>query len=195
MIKHGKQFVKLLLLGVLMVLVLAGCSSTSKTTDSKNDAAVADETSAEASAGITDEPELAPMFTLKDMDGKEISLSDYEGKFLMINFWATWCQYCDEEMPDLMAFQEKHKDEVTVLAINVGEDQKTVAEYIKKKNLNLKVLLDSDSSVAKDFMVSAFPTTFLIDPAGKVIGYIPGKMSPEDMEGSFKYLKESSTVK
>lgn len=190
MLNNNLKRVGMLSLVVLLLTSLSGCAVKSPETAKETET-----TSESETAEINHEPEAAPNFTLKDLDGKDISLSDYQGKFLLVNFWATWCQYCDEEMPDLMAFQEKHKDELTVLAINVGEDEKTIKAYMDKKRLDLKVLMDIDSKVAESFVVSAFPTTFLIDPAGKVIGYIPGKMSLEDMEGSFKYLKEQSTVK
>lgn len=192
MYKNQMNRIGLLLLAFMafMILGLTGCSK--QATVSEETPVTVGESEAPE---INHEPEVAPNFVLKDLDGTEVSLSDYQGKFLMVNFWATWCQYCDEEMPDLMAFQEKHKDELTVLAINVGEDEKTVKAYMAKKKLDLKVLMDKDNKVAESFVVSAFPTTFLIDPAGKVIGYIPGKLSLEDMEGSFKYLKEQSTVK
>lgn len=210
--KDFKRVVGLVLIG-LMVVALSGCgvkdgvsnggdtppasngeasspaTNGGDTSPSSSEAAGADE------SAITDEPELAPPLSLKDMSGKTISLEDYKGSYVLINFWATWCQYCDEEMPDLVAFQKKHKNEVTVLAVNVNEDAKTVQAYLDKKNIDLKVLLDQEGKTAEDFLVSAFPTTFLIDRAGKVIGFIPGKMSAEDMEASFNYLKERDTVK
>ena len=198
-LKDIKRVVGLGLIG-LMVVALAGCGAKTGAADQKQtqeaaETAAASET-AEAEAGaITDEPELAPPLSLKDMSGKTISLEDYKGSYVLINFWATWCQYCDQEMPDLAAFQKKHKDEITVLAVNVNEDAQTVQAYLDKKNIDLKVLLDQEGKTAEDFLVSAFPTTFLIDRAGKVIGFIPGKMSAEDMEASFNYLKERDTVK
>ena len=152
---HMKHRGVLLALCLLMTFGLAGCVKKAPAPEAQT------EVSSEAeSAEINHEPEAAPNFILKDLDGAEVSLSDYQGKFLMVNFWATWCQYCDEEMPDLMAFQEKHKEEMTVLAINVGEDEKTVKAYMAKKKLNLKVLMDTDNKVAESFAVSAFPTTF-----------------------------------
>lgn len=172
---------------LVAMLALSGCTAKPETAET-----VETDTHEE---GITHEPELAPMFTLKDMANQDVNLSDYKGQYVMVNFWATWCQYCDEEMPDLVAFQEKHKDEVTVLAINVKEEPEEIADYLKKKGINLKVLQDSDGKVAEEFLVGSLPSTFLIDRAGYVIGYIPGKMTLEDMEGSFKYLQEQDTTK
>lgn len=201
--KNFKSVIGFILIG-LMVVGLSGCavkdgaSNGEASPPSANGEAASSSGSDAAGAeegAITDEPELAPPLSLKDMSGKTISLEDYKGSYVLINFWATWCQYCDEEMPDLVDFQKKHKDEVTVLAINVNEDAKTVQAYLDKKNIDLKVLLDQEGKTAEDFLVSAFPTTFLIDRAGKVIGFIPGKMSAEDMEASFNYLKERDTVK
>lgn len=172
---------------VASLLVLSGCS---QSTNETNQTAVSEE-----SGEITHEPELAPSFELKSLDGDTVTLEDYKGQYLFINFWATWCQYCDEEMPDLMAFQKKHAEELTVLAINVNEKNDVVQKYIDKNKLELKVLLDSDGTVSQLYQVSAFPTTFLVDKAGKIIGYVPGKLTAEDMESTFKYLKENGTTK
>lgn len=198
--KHWTHLLKLMAVMGLVTVLLAGCSAKTadgaETAQASGETAQASEASQAADGGdITHEPESAPDFELKNLEGETVTLSSYEGQYVLINFWATWCQYCDKEMPDLMAFQEKHKDEVTVLAINVKEDQKTIEQYLKKKNLDLTVLMDQDGKIAESYLVSAFPTTFLIDRAGKVIGYIPGMMTAEDMEASFKYLKDNDTSK
>lgn len=189
---------------VASLLTLAGCSKE----DSKASQSVAEgqttaqgENSAEIgevtedAAEIEHEPEVAPSFELKSLDGGTVTLEDYKGQYLFINFWATWCQYCDEEMPDLMAFQKKHAEELTVLAINVNEKNDVVQKYIDKNKLDLKVLMDSDGTVSQLYQVSAFPTTFLVDKTGKIIGYVPGKLTAEDMESTLKYLKEHGTTK
>lgn len=187
------------------ILLLGGCSQGENkssqsagdapgTAQTENNATQADPSSEEA-AEIEHEPELAPSFELKSLDGDTVTLEDYKGQYVYINFWATWCQYCDEEMPDLMAFQKKHAEELTVLAINVNEKNDVVQKYIDKNKLDLKILMDSDGTVSQVYQVSAFPTTFLVDKAGKIIGYIPGKLSAEDMESTFKYLKEHETTK
>ncbi len=195
--------IKVFIIIGLVTILLVACSSESKDDNSSAAVGLAQSESqsealsdvSESDEGIAHEPELAPSFSLETLDGEVVTLKDYEGSYVILNFWATWCQYCDQEMPDLMAFQDKYKDEVTVLSINVKEDSKTVQAYATKKNLNLTVLLDKDGQIAKDYQVGAYPTSFLIDRAGKIIGYLPVMMSAEDMEVSFKYLKDHDTVK
>lgn len=203
--KYRNQRIWICLIIAVSLLVLAGCSqklgkvgqSSSETQGSTQGESSNTETgsTSEETAEITHEPELAPSFELKSLEGETITLEDYKGQYVFINFWATWCQYCDEEMPDLMAFQKAHAEEVTVLAVNVNEKNDVVQKYIDKNKLDLKILLDSDGTVSQLYQVSAFPTTFLVDKAGKVIGYIPGKLTAEDMESTFKYLKEHGTTK
>ncbi len=207
-----KQIYKLFWLSLILVaslVVFTGCSQgNTKASKSEVQGATGAETTAgtetttetgaqasEDSAEITHEPELAPSFELKTLKGETVTLEAYKGQYLFVNFWATWCQYCDEEMPDLMAFQKSHKGEMTVLAINVNEENSVVQKYIDKKKLDLEILLDTDGTVSQLYQVSAFPTTFLIDKAGKIIGYVPGKLTAEDMESAYKYLIEKDTSK
>lgn len=175
------------------LVVFTGCSQ--KETNSEAPEEVTETTETEETAEIEHEPELAPSFELKTLEGKTVTLEDYRGQYLFINFWATWCQYCDEEMPDLMAFQKSHEGEMTVLAINVNEKNDVVQKYIDKNKLDLEVLMDEDGTVSQLYQVSAFPTTFLVDKAGKVIGYVSGKLTAKDMESAYKYLKENETSK
>ena len=205
-----KKIKKISFIGLALLISLAGfagCSNQVKTetketaqnTEVSSEASSSTEgsgaESSEESGEITHEPELAPSFELKTLEGDTVTLEDYKGQYVFINFWATWCQYCDEEMPDLMAFQKAHKEEMTVLAINVKEKNDVVKKYMEENKLELKVLMDEDGTLSKLYQVTAFPTTFLIDKAGKVIGYVPGKLTAEDMESAYKYLKENDTSK
>jgi len=125
----------------------------------------------------------APDFTLTTLAGEEVSLSDYEGKIVMMNFWATWCTYCDQEMPDLQRLYEENKDkDFVVLAVNVGEDEKTAGDYIEEGGYTFPVLLDEDSKVAQQkYYVSAYPTSYYIDKDGTLIGAVPGMMTYPQM--------------
>ena len=77
----------------------------------------------------------APDFTLKNLNGDEVSLSDYRGKIVLINFWATWCKWCDKEMPDLQKLG-KENDDIVVLAVDVMEDKEIVKKYIRILYIN-----------------------------------------------------------
>lgn len=197
----SKSIMVLLLTGLVLSLVLTGCSPKPDQAAATNEAAVSgteenpESLNTEGDEGITHPYEAAPELNLKDLSGNDVKLSDYKGQYVMVNFWATWCTYCDQEMPDLVAFQEKYKDELKIIAVDVKEDKKTVEAYVKEKGINLTVAMDETGEVAEEYYVNSFPTTFFIDRAGKVIGFVPGMLTAKDMETTFGYLKENDTVK
>lgn len=119
---------------------------------------------------------MAPDFTLKDLDGSDVTLSDYRGKIVILNFWAVWCRYCKEEMPDFDALDKELKegDEAVILAVDVQESRETVSKYISSNNFELRVLLDEDGSVAASYGVEGYPNTFIINGDGSLYAYIPG---------------------
>ena len=118
----------------------------------------------------------APNFTLKNLDGKEISLNQFRGKHVLINFWATWCGPCKIEMPSLEALYERFKDKNFVL-LAISNDMfgaNIVKPFVKAHNINFPVLLDQRLKVSNAFGVVSLPTTFMIDPQGKIIGALFG---------------------
>lgn len=133
--------------------------------------------------------EFAADFTLKNLEGEEVSLSDYRGKYVFLNFWATWCVYCDLEMPDFQEFYEANED-LVILAVNYKEDLKTVKDYIEDGGYTFPVVLDTDGAINEMYYVTAYPTTFFIDKEGILLAYYPGMLTPELMEEGLKILKE-----
>lgn len=134
--------------------------------------------------------EEAPDFTLRNLDGKEVSLKDYRGKIVLINFWATWCEYCDKEMPDLQKL-DKENDDLVVLAVDVMEDEEKVKNYIKKGGYDFEVVLDEEGDVAKNYLISAFPTSYFVDKDGTLIGSVPGMMEYSQMNQILKSIREN----
>ena len=124
---------------------------------------------------------LAPNFTLKNLEGKEVSLSDYKGKIVILNFWATWCKFCDIEMPDLNDL-DKDNDDVVVLAVDVMEEHDKVKKYIDKGGYEFEVVLDSKGDISRNYLVSAYPTTYAINKEGILMGGVPGMMTKPQME-------------
>lgn len=120
---------------------------------------------------------MAPDFTLKDLDGNTVTLSDYEGKIVILNFWAEWCIFCVEEMPDFNTLNKdlEESGDAIILTVNVRDSQETVQDFLAENNLGLKVLMDEDGTVASMYSVSGYPTTFFINPDGSLYTYIPGK--------------------
>ena len=117
---------------------------------------------------ITGQP-AAPGFDLKDPEGRPQRLADYRGKPLILNFWATWCPPCREEMPSLeRAARALAADGIAVVAVNVGEDPKTVAAFLEDEPIALPLPLDTDTKVAQSYHMKGLPATFVIDAEGRI---------------------------
>ncbi len=115
-------------------------------------------------------PEMAPDFTLQDMDGVEHKLSDYKGQPVIVNFWATWCPPCRAEMPSMERAWNKLKDQgVAMLAINVGEDEDTIFTFLGDYPANFTILLDQTGTTSEAWPLRGLPTTFIISPDGRII--------------------------
>ncbi|MDR3700114.1 MAG: tetratricopeptide repeat protein [Candidatus Sulfopaludibacter sp.] len=111
----------------------------------------------------------APEFRLKDLKGAGVALSDFKGKVVLLDFWATWCGPCREEMPDFEKIhQELASKDVTVLALDANEPRDTVAGFIQKEKYTFPVLLSEGTDVVARYSVNAFPTTFAIDKSGRI---------------------------
>ncbi len=124
----------------------------------------------------TDKAVRATNFSLQSLNGKNISLDHYKGKYLLVNFWATWCGPCKVEMPSLEALYQRFKsDKFDVLAISNDMFGATVVEpYVKAHDLSFTFLLDQQLKVSYQYGVVSLPTTFLIDPQGNIIGAMHG---------------------
>ena len=123
-----------------------------------------------------DLPVDAPQFSLHSLDGHELTLKDYRGKFLLVNFWATWCGPCKVEMPSLESLYQKFKKQNFAM-IAVSNDifgAQVVEPYIQAQNYTFPVGLDPKLKVSNQFGVISLPTTFLINPQGKIIGVLNG---------------------
>ncbi len=132
-------------------------------------------------------------FTLADMDGKSVSLSDFKGKVVILNFWATWCPPCKGEMPEFDAMDKnlKKSKEAVLLAINMTDGKRDtkakVADFIKKNRYGMRVLLDTDGTAADIFSIRWIPTTVVIDRNGVLFDQILG---PTTKESVMKIVKE-----
>lgn len=131
----------------------------------------------------------APEFTLTDLKNKKVSLSDYKGKYVMINFWATWCSACKSELPDLEKFYNENKNnkDFKFLTMDVGENKDVVEKFMKENKYNFDVLLDKNTEVSYDYTATALPTTVLIDKEGYIKKIILGAMNKNSMN-SYKEM-------
>jgi len=123
----------------------------------------------------------APEIALKDLQGQEVKLSDLHGKIVLLNFWATWCKPCKEEMPAMQASYDKLRDQgFVVLAVNELEDVDKVIEHIRTHGHTFLVVMDHDNRVANRYGVVGLPASFLIDRQGIVREHIFGNLLTEE---------------
>lgn len=152
--------------------------------------------STDADNGASEPPVVpAPDFTLVDQYGEEHTLSDYEGKTVFLNFWATWCGPCKREMPEVQALYEKYgnnEGDVIVLGVanpkseeypyNQDVTQPEVEQFLEDGGYTFPVVMDVTGEVFYSYGISAFPTTFMIGADGNVFGYVPGALTGDMME-------------
>jgi len=120
-------------------------------------------------AAAAEEVKPAPDFTLKSMGGKNLKLSEMAGSVVLVNFWASWCGPCREEMPLLNSLHNKYEPlGFTVLGVNVEEDVKGAEGFLKNFPVDFPVLLDSDNRVSEQYKVIAMPTTVVVDRDGNM---------------------------
>ena len=115
-------------------------------------------------------PKAAPDFTLPTTDGQQVSLQQYRGKVVFLNFWATWCIPCREEMPALERLHQTYQtQDLAILSIDLKESADQVKVFFQKHSLSFPALLDQDGSVFRDYLVAGMPTTYLIGRDGTML--------------------------
>ena len=141
-------------------------------------------------------PTLAPEFELKDPAGKQLSLRELRGKVVFLNFWATWCAPCIEEMPAMEKLhQELEKDGLVILAVNFQESPERVKEFFTKHNLTFTALLDRDGKVSELYQAWALPVSVVINKDGKIAARAMGSKdwySDEALQFFRKLLAQES---
>jgi len=138
----------------------------------------------------------APAFTLKDLRGKEVSLKDFRGQVILLNFWATWCVPCQWEMPEMDKLYQTFKDQgFVVLAVALdAEGAQTVGPFARERRLTYPVLLDPELKAARQYKILGPPTTFLIGREGELIGVAlgPKEWAGEKAKALVRHLLQSS---
>ena len=130
--------------------------------------------------------EPAPDFRFQDAIGQTFSLSDFRGKTVMLNFWATWCGFCKVEFPYIQQVYDEWQDgEMVMLTVDLGEDSETVAACVEAEGISFPVLLDTGRKLEAPYGVSGMPLTFFIDKDGLIqfirLGYFPSVEEIEDV--------------
>lgn len=172
--------------------------------EKEEEAGNAAEEEKENQASAARELPAAPDFTLTDQNGVRHTLSDYKGKVVLLNFWATWCGPCKMEMPDLQAVYEdygKNQEDVVILGVanpktpsrpqNSDVTTEEVAAFLQEGGYTYPTAMDETGQVFLQYGVSAFPTTFMITPEGKVYGYATGTLTRSTMENFISQTKQA----
>lgn len=125
-------------------------------------------------------------FSLKDLNGKQVALSDFKGKTIYVNLWATWCGYCTLELPYIEQLYQDAKDsDLVVLTVDLQETAADVSKFMTEKNYSFPVLLDTKGEVANMYGVQGIPLSLLIDKDFNIISVHEGYMESYDMLKEF----------
>ena len=172
-----------LAIGLGLGCLFYGCSSTSTRSVKA------------ASVKPDKERKAAPQFELKDMDGKTVRLSDYKGKVVLLDFWATWCGPCKIEIPWLKEFQRKYRDrgfEIIGVAMD-DEGWQVVKPFAAELGINYRIVMGDDATAQLYGGVDALPTTFVIDREGKIAVVHVGLTSKGEIEHGIEEVLGAST--
>lgn len=136
-------------------------------------------------------------FRLMNAEGEYVSLTDYTGKTVIVNFFGTWCTYCNLELPHLQEIEE-NRDDVKILMIaapNYGDekDQTYIEDYLSSKGYTMEVLYDTDLEVTMHYGISGYPTTYIVQPDGNFLGYVPGYADQEALEHYIEMAQEKTS--
>jgi len=132
--------------------------------------------------------EIAPDFTLLSLDGQPFSLEAMRGKPILINFWATWCDPCQEEMPLLESTGAKHDAGLVLIGINQGDKEADVKEFVEKEKITFSILLDEKTKVGDLYGVSGYPTSIFIDKNGIIQAIYLGELTPAQLEQNLELI-------
>lgn len=143
----------------------------------------------EAAARVAAQAEMlpdAPSFTLKTADGKTVRLKDLRGKAVLLNFWATWCVPCKQEIPWLVAFQKQYGPQgLVILGLSMDQSPPAVHKFVQKIPVNYPILM-ANQSLADQYFVKGLPTSIYIDANGRITDQVPGATTRSVIENEIK---------
>ena len=181
-VRSGRAVLILLMIVLLGLMASQACESIPATTISVDEPTTQLEPDNTVSFGVS-VGEQAPDFTLVDLNDNPISLSDFRGKTVFLNFWATWCPPCRAEMPQMEALYQDYKDEdVVIIGLDIQETREEVSQYVQQGGYSWLFILDTSGKVATNYEVTAIPTSFFIDGDGIIRAVSTGAMSKRDRE-------------
>lgn len=181
-------------------VMLAGCTD-KKASDNGSSTAKVDENSTEAVA-IADEEGTssllktgspAPSFTLTDVNGKELSLSDLKGKTVVIDFWGTWCGWCMKGIPEMAKMYEKYNDRLEILSVDCGDSEGEWKDAVRDNGMSWTNVRDADNEVAESYGIEGFPTKIVVDADGNIQKVFEGEVK-EFYEYIDEIMKEDNAI-
>jgi peroxiredoxin len=126
---------------------------------------------------------LAPDFSLNDLNGQRVTLSQFRGKPVMLNFWASWCGPCRIELPEIQALHQAHdKGDVVILGVDFGEQADTVRSFVHENGLTYRILTDENSTISRLYHVPGLPTTVFVNKQGQIVETHLGPISQSTAE-------------
>ena len=156
--------------GVIFVLIGAGYAARAPRAARSAPASAQAAGSDKPTVYFVKDPEPAPAFQATDITGKPINTADWKGKAVLLNFWATWCPPCREEIPSLIALQKKYQGRLVIIGVSEDEDPPSeVQKFVQKVGINYPVVMSTPEIIGKWGGVEALPTTFLINSQGRVV--------------------------
>ncbi len=172
------------LLATFVLLAVQGCTSSDQ--DIRGGRLEATGAIGVGAGELEPAPEIgrrAPDFTLADLEGNPVSLSDFQGKAVFINFWATWCPPCRAEMPEIESIYQKYRDQdVAVIGVDLFEPEDKVREYVQRGGFSWSFVIDTTGVVTRNYGISALPTSFFLDSQGIIRAVNIGPMTERLME-------------
>ena len=193
---------KTIILIVLFIILITGASalynSLSKNYQpdtllvEENSNTTATQTPNQTEDSSSESKNLAPNFTVLDLDGNEVNLTDFFGKPIILNFWASWCGPCKMEMPDFNEAYAAYKDEIEFLMVNMTDGSRETVEkassFIAESGYTFPVYYDTDLEAAKAYSVYSIPTTYFLDENGYIIAQGRGALDAKTLQTGIDYI-------
>lgn len=173
---------------LLSALLVASCTASGQGAGDESGLPVASTRGVDNRGHGLNPGDLAPNFALQGGDGAARQLVDYRGKPVVLNFWATWCAPCRQEMPELVAAYQEHQDkELVVLGINAQESGEQARKFVDQYQMTFPVVLDSRGEIQQLYQVRGLPTTVFIDRQGRIAARHAGLLTSQVLD---RYLAE-----